>query len=102
MLVMLGQDSGQERMDSMKSWTQKKGRVCCVMQSVSHVLWDCANIFMLELRRELYKRMVRGQEGEYNKLRREVKDLVMEKGVVEKANADFEAWSFVERVEREH
>ena len=95
-------------MDSMKSWTQKKGRqegVCCVMQSVSHVLWDCANIFMLELRRELYKRMVRGQEGEYNKLRREVKDLVMEKelnGVVEKANADFEAWSFVERVEREH
>ena len=41
--------------------------------------------------------MVRGQEGlwdEYNKLRREVKHLVMEKkwnGVVEKANADFEA-----------
>ena len=43
--------------------------------------------------------MVRGQEGlwdEYNKLRREVKHLVMEKklnvwnGVVEKANADFE------------
>ena len=44
--------------------------------------------------------MVRGQEGlrdEYNKLRHEVKHLVMEKkfdvwnGVVEKANADFEA-----------
>ena len=55
--------------------------------------------------------MVRGQEGlwdEYNKLRREVKHLVMEKKlniwnrVVEKANADFEAnkkefWSFVGR-----
>ena len=55
--------------------------------------------------------MVRGQEDlwdEYNKLRREVKHLVMEKklnvwnGVVEKANADFEAnkeefWSFVGR-----
>ena len=51
-LVMLGKDyclnSGQERMDSMKSWAGieegKAGRsVCCVMQSesVSHVLWDC-------------------------------------------------------------
>ena len=42
-------------------------------------------------RSQLYKRMVRGQ---YNKLRRGVKHLVMEKklnGVVEKANADFEA-----------
>ena len=41
--------------------------------------------------------MVRGQEGLWDKLRREVKHLVMEKkfnvwnGVVEKANADFEA-----------
>ena len=42
-------NSGQERMDSMKSWAGieegKAGRsVCCVMQSVksvSHVLWDC-------------------------------------------------------------
>ena len=42
-VVMLGQDyclnSGQERMDSMKSWAgieeEKAGRsVCCVMQSV--------------------------------------------------------------------
>ena len=51
--------------------------------------------------------MVRGQEGlwdEYNKLRREVKHLVMEKklniwnGVVEKANeANKEFWSFVGR-----
>ena len=60
----------------------------------------------IEQRRQLYKRMVKGQEGlwdEYNKLHREVKHLVMEKkwnGVVEKANADFEAnkkefWSFV-------
>ena len=48
-LVMLGQvNSGQERMDSMKSWAGteegKAGKsVCCVMQrvSVSHVLWDC-------------------------------------------------------------
>ena len=41
--------------------------------------------------------MVRGQEGLWDELRREVKHLVMEKklnvwnGVVEKANADFEA-----------
>ena len=52
--------------------------------------------------------MVRGQEGVWDELRREVKYLVMEKklnvwnGVVEKANADFEAnkkefWSFVGR-----
>ena len=40
--------TGQERMDSMKSWAGieegKAGKsVCCVMQSVSvsHVLWDC-------------------------------------------------------------
>ena len=52
--------------------------------------------------------MVRGQEGLWDELRREVKHLVMEKklnvwnGVVEKANADFEGnkkefWSFVGR-----
>ena len=35
------------------------GQECCVMQSVSHVLWDCPaytsirSAFMLELRREL-------------------------------------------------
>ena len=76
-LVMLGQDyfrSGM-RMDLMKSWAgieeEKAGRsVWCVMQSVSHVLWDCPayasiinlggltnglliSAFMLELRREL-------------------------------------------------
>ena len=67
---MLGQDyclnSGQERMDSMKSWAgieeEKAGRsVCCdaECESVSHVLWDCPayvsirSAFMLELRREL-------------------------------------------------
>ena len=73
--------------------------------------WDDEIKAKIEQRRQLYKRMVRGQEGlwdEYNKLRREVKHLVMEKklnvwnGVVEKANADFEAnkkefWSFVGR-----
>ena len=61
--------------------------------------WDDEIKAKIEQRRQLYKRMVRGQEGlwdEYNKLRREVKHLVMEKklnvwnGVVEKANADFE------------
>ena len=70
-LVMLGQDyclnSGQECMDSMKSWAGIEegmaGRsVCCVMQSVRVlviVLWDCPayasirSAFMLELRREL-------------------------------------------------
>ena len=65
---MLEQDyclnSGQERMDSMKSWAGieegKAGRsVCCVCESVSHVLWECPayasirSAFMLELRREL-------------------------------------------------
>ena len=56
--------------------------------------WDDEIKAKIEQRRQLYKRMVRGQEGlwdEYNKLRREVKHLVMEKklnvwnGVVEKA-----------------
>ena len=63
---MLGQDyclnSGQERMDLMKSWAgieeEKAGRsACCVMQSV-RVLVMCSYVsirsaFMLELRREL-------------------------------------------------
>ena len=53
-LVMLGQDyclnSGQERMDSMKSWAGieegKAGRsVCCVMQSV-RVLVMCCGIVL--------------------------------------------------------
>ena len=39
------------------------------------------------MRRQLYKRMVKGQEGLWDELRREVKHLVMEK-IVEKANAD--------------
>ena len=51
---MLGQDyclnSGQERMDSMKSWAgieeEKAGRsVCCVMQSV-RVLVMCCGIVL--------------------------------------------------------
>ena len=48
-------------------------------------LFVCVSVFQcvsLEQRRQLYKRMVRGQEGlwdEYNKLRREVKHLVMER-----------------------
>ena len=53
--------------------------------------WDDEIKAKIEQRCQLYKRMVRGQ---YNKLRRGVKHLVMEKklnGVVEKANADFEA-----------
>ena len=45
--------------------------------------------------------MVRGQKGLWDKLRREVKHLVMENiwtGVVEKANANKkECWSFVGR-----
>ena len=67
---MLGQDyclnSGQECMDSMKSWAGieegKAGRsVCCVMQSVSCVVGlSCIHCirsaFMLELRRELGNR----------------------------------------------
>ena len=59
--------------------------------------WDDEIKAKIEQRRQLYKRMVRGLWDEYNKLRREVKHLVMEKklnvwnGVVEKANADFEA-----------
>ena len=59
--------------------------------------WDDEIKAKIEQRRQLYKRMVRGQEGLWDKLRREVKHLVMEKklnvwnGVVEKANADFEA-----------
>ena len=43
--------------------------------------WDDEIKAKIEQRRQLYKRMVRGQEGlwyEYNKLRREVKHLVME------------------------
>ena len=53
-LVMLGQEyclnSGQERMDSMKSWAgieeEKAGRsVCCVMQSV-RVLVMCCGIVL--------------------------------------------------------
>ena len=50
-LVMLEQDySGQERMDSMKSWAGiekgKAGRsVCCVMQSV-RVLVMCCGIVL--------------------------------------------------------
>ena len=53
-LVMLGQDyclnSGQEHMDSMKSWAgreeEKAGRsVCCVMQSV-RVLVMCCGIVL--------------------------------------------------------
>ena len=62
----------------------------------------------IEQRRQLYKRMVRGQEGLWDELHRDIKHLAMEKklniwnGVVEKANADFEAnkkelWSFVGR-----
>ena len=60
--------------------------------------WDDEIKAKIEQWPQLYKRMVRGQEGlwdEYNKLRREFKHLVMEKklniwnGVVEKANADF-------------
>ena len=71
MLVLLGQDyclnSGQERMDSMKSWAGieegKAGKsVCCVMQSVRVLVMCCGIVlhtlvfksaFMLELRREL-------------------------------------------------
>ena len=44
--------------------------------------WDDEIKAKIEQRRQLYKRIVRGQEGlwdEYNKLRREVKHLVMEK-----------------------
>ena len=69
-LVMLGQDyclnSGQERIDSMKSWAgiEEGDRKECLLcdaecESVSHVLWDCPanasirSAFMLELRREL-------------------------------------------------
>ena len=66
-LVLLGQDyclnSGQERMDLMKSWAgieeEKAGRsVCCVMQSVRVLVMCCGVVlhrsaFMLELRREL-------------------------------------------------
>ena len=53
-LVMLGQDyclnSGQERMDLMKSWAgieeEKAGKsVCCVMQSV-RVLVMCCGIVL--------------------------------------------------------
>ena len=52
-LAMLGQDyclnSGQERMDLIKSWAgieeEKAGRSVVVCdaegESVSHVLWDC-------------------------------------------------------------
>ena len=72
-LVMLGQDyclnSGQERMDSMKSWAEgKAGRsVCCVMQSVRVLVMCCGIVlyvsirsaFMLELRRELGDRFER-------------------------------------------
>ena len=53
--------------------------------------WDDEIKAKIEQRRQLYKRMVRGLWDEYNKLRREVKHLVMEKklnvwnGVVEKA-----------------
>ena len=49
-LVMLGQDyclnSGQERMDSMKSWAGiEAGRsVCCVMQSVRVLIMCCGCI----------------------------------------------------------
>ena len=66
---MLGQDyclnSGQERMDSMKSWAGteegKAGKsVCCVMQRVRVLVMCCGIVlhtlvcaFMLELRREL-------------------------------------------------
>ena len=68
---MLGRDyclnSGQERMDLMKSWAgieeEKAGRsVCCVMQSVRVLVMCCGDCpafvsirsaFMLELRREL-------------------------------------------------
>ena len=57
-LVMLGQDyclnSGQERMDSMKSWAGieegKAGRsVCCVMQSVRVLVMCCGIVLVLEV-----------------------------------------------------
>ena len=60
-LVMLVQDyclnSGQERMDSMKSWAGieegKAGRSVLLCdaecESVSHVLWDVLNMLVFEV-----------------------------------------------------
>ena len=41
--------------------------------------WDDEIKAKIEQRRQFYKRMVRGQEGIWDKLRRDVKYLVMEK-----------------------
>ena len=54
-LVMLGHDyclnSGQECMDSMKSWAEEKaGRsVCCVMQGVRALVMCCGIVLHVEV-----------------------------------------------------
>ena len=76
--------------------------------------WDNEIKDKIKCRRELYKRMINGQEdlwSDYCRLRKEVKDLVIAKKlkvwneVVEKVNTDFEGnrkifWSFVGRKTR--
>ena len=73
--------------------------------------WDNEIKDKISLRREVYKKVIRGREDlwdEYCRLRKEVKELVrqkkltMWKEVVEKANVDFEGsrkefWAFVSR-----
>ena len=73
--------------------------------------WDDEIKAKIEQRRELYKRILRGENGlweEYVRLRKEVKQLVTEKKlqiwneVVDKANSDYEGnkkefWAFVGR-----
>ena len=73
--------------------------------------WDDEIKAKIEQRRELYKRILRGEDGlweEYVRLRKEVKQLVTEKKlqirneVVDKANSDYEGnkkefWGFVSR-----
>ena len=73
--------------------------------------WDKEIKEKISLRREVYKKVIRGREdlwNEYCRLRREVKELVREKKltiwneVVEKVNVDFdgsrkEFWAFVGR-----
>ena len=73
--------------------------------------WDDEIKAKIEQRRELYKRILRGEDGlweEYVRLRKEVKQLVTEKKlqiwneVVDKANSDYEGnkkefWAFVGR-----
>ena len=58
-LVMLGQDfclnSGQEHMDSMKSWEGRKECLLCdaECESVSHVLVMCCGIVLHKLALEV-------------------------------------------------